>query len=241
MLRTPRWVGLTAVALVAIVGFGFLSHWQWERALRDEASSAQAADPAPVPLATIVGTAPLPAAAYGRQVTVAGTYDASAQRVLDRGAEQWVVTPLRPGDGGPVVAVARGQVDSGPAPPPPGGTVTVTGRIEPYDGDPGAQPGDAQLPPGQLPRLTASAIAPLVAGPVAGGWVALTESTPAEGLPAVTGPSAPEGAGGLHWQNASYAAQWVLFAGFAVFLWWRWFRDDLAEARGASGDAPVAA
>jgi hypothetical protein len=28
--------------------------------------------------------------------------------------------------------------------------------------------------------------------------------------------------------------QWVLFAGFVVFLWVRMFRDDLRESRGES-------
>ncbi|MEE3017251.1 MAG: SURF1 family cytochrome oxidase biogenesis protein, partial [Actinomycetota bacterium] len=31
-LRTRRWQGFTVVVLVAIIGFGFLSRWQWQRA-----------------------------------------------------------------------------------------------------------------------------------------------------------------------------------------------------------------
>ena len=31
-LRARRWQGFTAVVLVAIIGFGFLSRWQWQRA-----------------------------------------------------------------------------------------------------------------------------------------------------------------------------------------------------------------
>ena len=30
------------------------------------------------------------------------------------------------------------------------------------------------------------------------------------------------------WQNYGYAFQWWLFGGFAVFLWWRWCRDEMA-------------
>ena len=43
LLRTPRWIGLTAAALLFIVAFGALSWWQWQRAQRDRV------DAAPVP------------------------------------------------------------------------------------------------------------------------------------------------------------------------------------------------
>jgi hypothetical protein len=32
LLRTRRWQGFTAVVIVAIIAFGFLSRWQWDRA-----------------------------------------------------------------------------------------------------------------------------------------------------------------------------------------------------------------
>ena len=28
------------------------------------------------------------------------------------------------------------------------------------------------------------------------------------------------------WLNVFYAVEWMLFAGFALFLWWRFVRDD---------------
>ena len=32
LLRTRRWIGFTAVVVLAIVAFGLLSAWQWSRA-----------------------------------------------------------------------------------------------------------------------------------------------------------------------------------------------------------------
>lgn len=227
-LLTGRWIAATAVALATLVAFGFLSHWQWDRANRDQDAAAAGADPAPVAVPTLLGAEPLAAASYGRQVTATGTYDPAGQRVVVRGDTYWVVTPLRP-DAGPTIPVVRGVLTESTAPEPPGGTVTVVGRVEPYDGDPGAQPSDASLPAGRLPRLTASLMTDAAGGEVTGGWVALASQRPVSTLAPVTAPSSPQAQSHLYWQNATYAVQWLLFAGFVAFLWWRWFRDELRE------------
>lgn len=239
LLRTPRWVALTALGLVVIVGFGLLSRWQWERAHRDDLAAAEAADPAPVALGSVLGAEPLATESYGRRVAVTGTYLPDAQRLVPRGEVYWVVTPLQ--TAGAVVPVVRGTVTAPAAPPAPEGIVEVTGRVEPYEGDPGPQPGDDTLPPDQLPRLTRATVADALAGtgPL-GGWVALTSQAPVSDLPTAASPSAPDAGSSLRWQNASYAVQWVLFAGFVVFLWSRWFRDDLRSQR-AADSTPAAA
>lgn len=42
------------------------------------------------------------------------------------------------------------------------------------------------------------------------------------------------------WRNLAYSAQWFVFAGFAVALWWRMLRDDVAR-REAAQEAEAAA
>jgi cytochrome oxidase assembly protein ShyY1 len=228
LLLTPRWLGLTLVALVAVGGFGLLSHWQWDRAHRDEAADAAAADPAPVPVASLLpGTGALDPAAYGRSVTVTGVYEAGTQRLVPRGSTYFVIAALRQ-PGGAVVPVVRGTVSAPPAPPVPGGTVTVTGRLQPYDGDPGVQASDASLPPGQLARIAPSALTPVMGPALLGGWVTLSTQDPPSALPVVVPAYSTLVEGGLLWQNATYAVEWVVFAGFVVFMWVRWFRDELA-------------
>jgi cytochrome oxidase assembly protein ShyY1 len=229
LLRTPRWIGLTALGLVLIVAFGALSWWQWQRAQ----AQREAAPPVPVADVLVVGES-MPEADYGVRVRLVGTYDPSEQVIVAHGPEAyWVVTPLRPATGA-AVPVARGLVTSPEDPfvdAVTAGPVEVVGFAQPYEGDPGA---GAVLPPGQVERITATAFD--TGYPLVDGWVALESQLPA---PAVTaeavrppiGVSAPTA---LRWQNASYAVQWVLFAGFVVFLWVRMLRDDLREARGDS-------
>lgn len=48
---------------------------------------------------------------------------------------------------------------------------------------------------------------------------------------------------GINWRNASYAAQWWVFALFALWLWWRMVRDahrqdHPAPAAGEGDPAP---
>ena len=38
-------------------------------------------------------------------------------------------------------------------------------------------------------------------------------------------------------RNFAYALQWWIFAGFAVFFWWKMLRSDLAEDRALGGSA----
>jgi hypothetical protein len=104
--------------------------------------------------------------------------------------------------------------------------VTVTGVAQPYEGDPGTA---STLPAGQTERLTASGLA--LPYPAAGGWIALQSQTPAAAVAAapVLPPVTQQAGGNLRLQNASYAVQWLLFAGFVVFFWARMLRDDLRE------------
>jgi cytochrome oxidase assembly protein ShyY1 len=251
LLLTRRWIGLSIFALLVVGGFGVMSHWQWDRAHRDEAADAAASDPAAVPIGQLLtGSVALDPTDYGRSVTVTGSYDPASQRLVPRGSTYFVIAALHPSSGGPAVPVVRGSAAHLPVSAPPTGEVTVTGRLQPYDGDPGVQPSDADLPAGQAARIAASALVPVMGADLAGGWVALSQQSPqtttAQGpgaaLPVITPAySTVAGHGGLLWQNTTYAVQWVMFAGFVVFMWVRWFRDELVladpENPGADPDA----
>jgi cytochrome oxidase assembly protein ShyY1 len=222
MLATRKWIGLTLAMLAVIAAFGLLSRWQWQRAQRDRVEAA------PVPAAQVFSPGvPLAASSYGARVTASGTYDAGHQVLVAHGnGSYWVVTPLRAASG-EALPVARASVTS-PTDPAvadvTAGTVTVTGIAQPYEGDPGTA---SSLPAGQTERLTASGLG--LPYPAAGGWVALQEQVPAAAVafspvePPITGDSTAS----IRLQNASYAVQWLLFAGFVVFFWARMLRDDL--------------
>jgi cytochrome oxidase assembly protein ShyY1 len=224
MLTTRKWIGLSILALAVIVAFGVLSAWQWQRAQRDEAVAAV------VPAGEVfVAGDPLASSAYGTLVSASGTYDASHQVVVVHGNETyWVVTPLQPASG-PAIPVARATVTSLDDPAVvdvTSGTVTVIGVAQPYEGDPGTP---STLPAGQTDRLTASGLA--LPYPGAGGWIALESQTPPSSVAStpVLPPITQQAGGNLRLQNASYAVQWLLFAGFVVFFWARMLRDDLRE------------
>ncbi len=232
LLRTPRWIGLTTAALLFIVAFGALSWWQWQRAQRDRVESA------PVAASSVLGAGtPLAASAYGARVEATGVYDASAQVLVAHGASSfWIVTPLRPRSGA-AIPVARGTVGSVDDPAVvavPVGTVRVVGVAQPFEGDPGTP---TSLPPGQAERLTAAAFDTTY--PLAGGWIALESAVPAQtGVGQVIAPISGDSTSSVRLQNASYAVQWVVFAGFVVFFWLRMLRYDLREVSTAPTARP---
>jgi cytochrome oxidase assembly protein ShyY1 len=136
-----------------------------------------------------------------------------------------IVTPLQTVDGS-VVAIARGTVATADDPAVrqiPAGSVSITGTIQPFDGDPGTS---STLPPGQVSEVTAASLG--MSG-VAGGWVAqVPAQTGLAETPVAYGPTAGTG---LRAQNVTYAIQWILFAGCVVFFWWRLLRDDVNDER----------
>jgi hypothetical protein len=51
------------------------------------------------------------------------------------------------------------------------------------------------------------------------------------GLVPVTPESLPDPPTSTALRNLLYGVEWWLFAGFAVFLWWRWTTDEVAAER----------
>jgi hypothetical protein len=85
-------------------------------------------------------------------------------------------------------------------------------------------PGDDVLPTLRTPDLLQRTRADLYSGYV------LLESPAAarSGLEAVSPSSLPKPSAFTALRNLFYAVQWWLFGCFAVYLWWRWTRDELA-------------
>lgn len=240
LLRTRRWIGFTAVVVIAILAFGLLSAWQWSRAEERRAERAT--------LESTLSEQPVPwirAAALLRDgsdwipVQVTGTYVADAQvvvrkRPLNSRNGFWVLTPLSTADG--ELWVNRGWIPAGidalstpPLPQPPAGEVTVTGlmRTAPTS-DPDANAG---LPAGQVadpdPRTLGRP------GALPDGYLQLTSSDPAQGDVTILGlPEIDDG------RNISYAVQWALFALVALSGWYYFLRREAAEDT-AAVDEPV--
>jgi cytochrome oxidase assembly protein ShyY1 len=225
-------------ALVVAALFALLANWQLDRSV--DASAAERPDTeTPIALESIAEpqTAMLPDA-FGRTVEttlriVPGDTVVLSGRVntVDPG---WVVVVHAKDASGASLAVAVGwagteadalvaaaELDAG------GELGTVLGRYLPTE--------SPQLSDFEAGERSALAVAELVnlwaeaptadgAPGVYGGYLVLTEAL--AGLDAVDAP-APSREVEFNLLNLFYALEWVIFAGFAVFLWWRLVRDEI--------------
>ena len=69
-------------------------------------------------------------------------------------------------------------------------------------------------------------------GSVYGGYV--VAKTPTAGLVRIDSP-APTAELGLNWLNLFYALEWALFAGFAIYLWYRLVKDEVEKENDSEG------
>jgi surfeit locus 1 family protein len=230
---------LTAVAGIAVAVL--LGQWQigaWQEHRTDRA--AEIADDEPVPLAEVMGPDDgFPSAGVGRPVRVSGAWlPESTVYVAERqqGGETgyWAVTPLSTCLSGscadvPAIPVVLGwSASPNEAPAPPTGTAEVTGWLQPGEGS----EVDEDPLDDVLPSLRIADLLQRVDRDLYGAYV--IAETPTElhrGLTPVTPESLPKPETSTALRNLLYGLEWWCFAGFAVFLWWRWCRDEVVAAR----------
>lgn len=252
-LITPRWLGLAAVTITAVVIMILLGQWQLDRYRERDAINARidataTADPVGVasvlPPPAVGGGPPPPEDRAWTRVTVTGVYDPAGE-VLVRGRSVEgrvgfeVITPLRTADGSAVL-VDRGWVPAAPegptarpdVPPVPSGEVTVVGRVRLSES--GGQAVERLAGAGaQVRRIAVPHIARELPYPVYGAYVLADPVEP--GFTAI--PVRQENS----WQNAAYVVQWWLLAGLTVVgFGYLARREALAAAgtarAGAAGD-----
>ncbi|MBP2705902.1 SURF1 family protein [Microbispora sp. RL4-1S] len=248
MLRTlfaPRLVALHLLVIGVLVSFTLLGRWQLG-VFESSGKPRLLADPAPVAVATLAQVGRhLDVGAMSRKVTADGVFDASRQllvagRAADAGSPEgtgfWLLTPLRLADG-TVIPVVRGWVASpaDPAAAVPDGSVTVTGRLEASEqGDDVARRGP--LPDGQVATVSTAQLINLWPDTrVRDGFVVASTQAPPSAATPVTVPPPTEGVG-FNWRNLAYAAQWWIFAAFAVVMWFHFVRESVRRDR-AGDDA----
>jgi cytochrome oxidase assembly protein ShyY1 len=243
----PRWIAGLVFAIAVSGVFVLLSQWQFGRSTQSEAP----VNPATETVQALTGTLQPGDFFHGsvadQMVTAEGTYD-PAKQVLIPGrlhhgeSGYWVVTAFAV-NGAPVLSgagaspqtwipVARGWVaDPGDAPEPPSGTVELTGRLLPSEAPvPETAPGPE--------RATAVSVAELInywdvssypgfiaaTAEVSAGADLSAQAMDGDLKPLRIGPQPP--AQQVNWLNLFYSLEWVVFAGFALFIWWRLVKDD---------------
>lgn len=247
----PRMIGLLVLLLSAAAVCGMLGAWQLDRAeVRGHASQerheAALTAAAPVPLADeLAPQTPFRGDLVARKVAVSGRYEPEGQllvpdRVHDGVSGFLVVTPLRvtdAGDGtgaGAVLPVVRGWVaQPAHASAPPAGEVDVAGYLQASEQSGGG------VRDGRATAISSAELVGHWGGPIYTGYLVLVSSDPAQddALVLLDPPSVP--GSGLNIQNLAYAAQWWIFGGFAVLLWWRMVRDEARGGRPVDAQVPA--
>jgi len=249
-MRKPRWIAALVLALIVAAGFAALGQWQLGSAIQQQAINAEQSE-LPVKLTDFTEPGkPVNDMEASQVVAVQGRWIASDFSVVSNRVNQgelgyWVVghlvTSAMPTAN---VVVALGwaaeestaqRVAAELAALPPGelGPVEFVGRYTPTE--------KAQVPSATEPVDTVSALSiaqqanlwePFEGG-VFGGFV-VSHETP-EGLERIDSvPPLPQDT--INWLNLFYAVEWIVFAGFALYFWYRVAKDawkkqlDAAEA-----------
>jgi len=257
-LLTWRWAALTLVLVASVVAMVMLGAWQWDRSVPEPARAAvDLADldadglPSIVELAGTSGAA-LVAGVAGELVSVRGTWREDrtllvADQALDSTDGRWVLTAVevQAPEGTALVPVVRGWLPAEAGSPaqvvaaPPGtGEVTVVGWLQ--QSDPLDLPVDIVQPDGVVPLLASADLANRWPEDLVPGFVVAAptpDQVAATDLTVLPGPPAEDTAA-KDWRNLAYSAQWFVFAGFAVVLWWRMLRDDAARQDPDRRDLP---
>ena len=263
MLRlalTPRWLGFLALVLVLVTAFVGLSAWQVNRAQhKNDVIAAQDVDEVQDFNAVMQAQVPLPSYRLDQRVELTGSYLPDAQVVVpgryQDGAEGfWVVTMFAP-DGAQLGedAVLEGEPSKPIAVPvvrgwtadedlamhsrANDGEASIVGRIGPVD----APENTSDLPDGQTRTISTSQLVNDF-GVYSYSGIVFPEQDTGPGASEATGglehvALEKQEDGGLDLQSAAYAIEWLIFAAFALYIWWRLLRDAHIAQQAAAEDA----
>lgn len=251
----PRWIAALILALGVAAAFAALGQWQLERSVASGDILTRETETI-VELDTIAAPQePVTAAAEGQLVRVTGTfrpddYIVLSDRLNGGTAGYWVAGRLTTNDAS--LLVGLGWVDDEAEAASaierlraqPNAEVTITGRFVAGDA-----PQQTDYRNGELSALAPATMVNLwdeldPRGTYTGYVVS---AAAVDGLELIDAPP-PSGDTEISWLNIFYAAEWVIFAGFAIFLWWRLVKDaweaeqleaEVDEAAAALGEPPV--
>lgn len=241
--KRPRWIAALVLCLGIAAGFAGFAQWQFGRSI-ENAEVVEIDTESVVPLAEIAEPSTgLTEAQVGRTVTVEGELVPGDEVVLtgrpdgEGGTGSWVVGHLVTSDGiSLAVALGFSPGEGEPRIPTDADRAEWVGRYLPSE-----EPQSSDFEAGERSALAVPELVNLWAdpGPVYGGFLVAAE--PAPGLEAIRA-DAPEREVALNLLNLFYAVEWVLFGGFAIYLWYRLVRDVVErEAEDAAAGTDVTA
>lgn len=240
--RRPQWIAALILCLSIAAAFAALGQWQLERSI-ENVDVVEIDTEAAVPLTDIAEPGRgLTEVEVGRTVTVRGQlvprdFVTLVDRTLDGRTGSWLVGHVVTSDG-VSLAVALGFLDEG--------TIIDaedegrwldraewTGRYLPSE-----EPQSSDFEAGRVSAMSVPSLINLWAepGPVYSGF--LVVDGPAAGYEQIDAIAPPREVQ-LNLLNLFYAIEWVIFGGFAVYLWYRLVRD--AVEKEVEEEASVAA
>ncbi|MBX3100303.1 MAG: hypothetical protein KF761_12070 [Salinibacterium sp.] len=241
--RRPRWIAALVLSLAIAGGFAALGQWQLARSFEAAAPRDEQTEVV-VPLDDVSQPQRfVPDSATGQLVTVradfvVGDYTVLSDRINLAAPGYWVVGHAVVPNGASL-AVALGWAATTDAAAeairsleqsPPDGT--LTGRYLPTE-----SPQESDFEHGVRSSMAVPELINLWTEAPAGvyGGYLILDDAPA-GLELIDAP-APITEVSLNLLNVFYAVEWVIFAGFAIFLWYRLVKDAWEEENAAEAGA----
>ena len=229
--RRPRWIAALLLALAIAAGFAALGQWQLARSVAAPVVDVGTTE-TPTALTSVAKPdVPVTDPELGHMITttatlVPGDFVVLSDRLNADAHGYWLVGHAAT-DGGDL-AIALGWAPTRAAAVAAERDASIrtplVGRYLPSESpdQPGVEKG----------RLSAASVPALInqwttlGDHVYGGYV--VAQTPSAGLTKIDSP-APTAELGLNWLNLFYALEWAIFAGFAIYLWYRLVKDEVEK------------
>ncbi len=244
----PRWIAALVLALAVAAGFAALGQWQLGRAIQSGHVVERPTETVKPLNDVATVNEPPTTAGDGQLVRTRGAfaprdYGLLVGRLNNGVSGFWVIgrfTPVEPDANGRTaqLAVARGWAPTAQSAKraiarlkrQPPATITLDGRLLPSEApEPPKEGGD----PFAMKDMSVAALVNLWHGigdsDVYSSYL-VEHGRPPAGLQAIFSPAPVEQAT-INWLNIFYAAEWAVFAGFAIFLWYRVVRDAWEKQR----------
>ncbi|WP_345470090.1 SURF1 family cytochrome oxidase biogenesis protein [Glutamicibacter ectropisis] len=231
-----KWIGALLAALAIATGFVALSGWQFGASESEPIVKVDKTEkPVELTKHQDIGTELLGTKA-DQIVTftgefVPGTDQLIADRIEDGNKGVWVISEFKvegaKQDAG--IAVVRGwQPEETTPSAAPTGELQITGRLLPSEGP----ENEHDLRSKTLPTIASAQLANIWDSVLYDGFISAHEIKTVKGesvqQPGIdmiyVGPQPQEAQ--INWLNVFYGIEWVVFAGFAIFLWYRMVKDD---------------
>ncbi len=227
LLKSGSAWGIHLVAVLAVSAALWLGTWQfgaWQA--HREAAQQDLTHATPIPLARALGPDdPLTGDHLGQPVTIRGTW-LPQQVAVKRPSGLWVVGLLET-DNRAAIPVVRGWQSGPDLPSTPSGEGMITGWLQPSQD---AGPNAGSLAEGVLPALRIADLVQRVDVDLYGAYVVAdhsqSQSVDWQGLRQAHLDQEPSAGSWAGLRNLFYGVEWWFFAGFAIFLWGKWVRDE---------------